>query len=74
MTSFFSWGIIRAITHDIEHVERNFQVVTYCTICTGHIQQNNHEVIKVEVTMTKQNFEKFLNPNNQPKRNYLVTF
>ena len=26
------------------------------TICTGHIQHNNHDVIIVEVTMTRQDF------------------
>ena len=55
VTSFFPWKIIRAITHEIEHVEKSFQVVTYNTICTGH-------VIIVEVAMTRQNFQKLLNP------------
>ena len=62
MTSFFPWKIIRAITHEIEHVEKSFQVVTYSTICTGHIQHNNDDVIKVEVTMTRRNFQKLPNP------------
>ena len=62
MTSFFPWKIIRAIiTHEIEHVEKSFQVVTYSTICTGHVQRNNHDVIIVEVTMTRQKFQKLLN-------------
>ena len=54
MTSFVPWKIIRAITHEIEHVEKSFQVVTCSTICTGHIQNNNHDVIIVEVTMIDQ--------------------
>ena len=62
VTSFFPWKIIRAITHEIEHVEKSFQVVTYSTVCIGHIQHNNHDVIKVEVMMTRQNFQKLLNP------------
>ena len=39
VTSFFLWKIICAITQsqDIDHVEQNFQVVTYSTICTGYI-------------------------------------
>ena len=61
MTSFFPWKIIRVITHEIEHVEKNFQVVTYSTIGTGHIQHNNHDVIIVEVTMANI-FQKLLNP------------
>ena len=28
--------IIFAITQDIEHVEQNFQVVTYSIVCIGH--------------------------------------
>ena len=40
----------------------SFQVVTYSTICTGHIQHNNNDIIMVEVTMTRQNFQKLLNP------------
>ena len=44
VASFFLWKVIRAITHDIGHVEQNFQVVTYSTICTGQIQHNNHDV------------------------------
>ena len=62
VTSFLLWKIIRAITQNIEHVEQNFQVVTYSTICTGHIYDNNHDVITVEVTMTKRKFQKLLNP------------
>ena len=58
MTSFFPWKIIRAITHEIEHVEKSFEVVTYSTIYIGHTQHNNHDVIIVEVTMTRQNFQK----------------
>ena len=61
VTSFFPWKIIRAITHEIEHVERSSQVVTYSTICTGHIQHNNDDVIIVKVTMTRQKFQKLLN-------------
>ena len=61
VTSFFPWKIIRAITHEIEHVEKRFQVVIYSTICTEHIQHNNHDVTIVEVTMTRQNFQKLLN-------------
>ena len=53
VTSFFLWKVIRAITRDIEHVEQNFKVVTCSTICTGHIHYSKHDVIKVEVTMTK---------------------
>ena len=53
---------IRAITHEIEHVEKSFQVVAYSIIYIGHIQHNNNDVIIVEVTMTRQKFEKFLNP------------
>ena len=37
VTSFFLWKIIRIITQNIEHVEKNFQVVTYSTICGGHM-------------------------------------
>ena len=62
MTSFFPWKIILVITHEIEHVEKNLQVVTYSTICTGHIQHNNHDVTIVEVTMTRQIFQKLQNP------------
>ena len=51
-----------AITHEIEHVEKSIQAVTYSTICTGHIQHNNDDVIIVEVTMTRQNFQKLRNP------------
>ena len=59
MTLFFSWKIIRAITHEIEHVEKSFQVVTYSTLLYWtHIQHNNHDVIIVEVTMI---FQKFIN-------------
>ena len=54
-TSFFQ--IICAITHEIEHEEKSFQLVTYSTICTGHIQHNNDDVIIVEVTMTRQKFK-----------------
>ena len=52
----------RAITDEIEHVEKSFQVVTYSTICTEHIQHNNDDVIIVEVSMTRQKFQKLLNP------------
>ena len=38
VTSFFPWKIIRAITHEIEYVEKILQVVTYSTICTEHMQ------------------------------------
>ena len=63
LTSFFPWKIIRAITHEIEHVEKSFQVVTCSTICTEHIQHNNEDIIIVEVTMTRQKFQKkMLNP------------
>ena len=62
VTSFFLRKIIRVITQDIENVEQNFQVVTYSTVCTGHIQHDNDDVIIVEVTMTRQIFEKLLNP------------
>ena len=62
MTSFFPWKIICAITHEIEHVEKSFQVVTYSLICTGHKQHNNHDVIIVQVTMARQNFQKLPNP------------
>ena len=37
MTSFFLWKIIRVLTQNIDHVEHSFRVVTYSTICTGHI-------------------------------------
>ena len=52
VTSLFPRKIIRAITHEIEHVEKNFQVVAYSTICIGHIQHNNDDVIIMEVTIT----------------------
>ena len=71
VTSFFPWKIIRAITHEIEHVEKSFQAVTYNTICTGHIQHNNHDVTIVEVTMTRQNFQKLLNPEINHNRGVL---
>ena len=45
VTSFFSWKILRAITHEIEHVEKSFQAATYSTICTGHIKHNNHDSV-----------------------------
>ena len=64
VTSFFPWKIIRAITHEIEHVEKSFQVVTYSTICTGHIEQHNNDVIMVEVTMTRQKFQKMAKSRN----------
>ena len=35
--------------------------VTYSTICTGHIQHNNHDVTIVEVTMTRNFFQNLLN-------------
>ena len=62
--SFFLWKMIRAITHEVEHVERRSQVVTYSTICIEHIQHNNDDVISMEVTMTSQNFQKLLNSGN----------
>ena len=37
-------------------------MVTYSTICTVHIQHNIHDVTIVEVTMTRQKFQKLLNP------------
>ena len=61
MTSFFLLKIIRVITRNIDNIEQNFQVLTYSTVCTGHIQHNNDEVIIVEVTMTRQKFQKLLN-------------
>ena len=61
MTSFFSWKIIRAIIHEIEHVEKSFQVLTYFTICTEHIQHNNDDIVIVEVMMIGQKFQKLLN-------------
>ena len=42
--------IIRTITHEVERVEKSFQVVTYNTICAEHIQHNNHDLIIVKVT------------------------
>ena len=45
--SYLLLKIICSITQDIEHVEQNFQVVTYSIIYTGHIQNNHHEVINV---------------------------
>ena len=54
VTSFFPWKIIRAITHEIDHVEKSFQVVIS--------QYNNHGVIILEVTMTRQIFQKLINP------------
>ena len=62
VTSFYPWKINHAINHEIEHVEKSFQVVTYNTICTGHIQHNNHDVTIVEVTMTREKIQKLLNP------------
>ena len=61
MTSFFPWKIILAITDEIEHIVKSFQVVTYSTICSGHIQHTNYDVTIVEVTMTRQKFQKLLN-------------
>ena len=58
----FSMEDYPCITHEIEHVEKIFKPVTYSTICPGHIQHNNHDVTIVEVTMTKQKFQKLLNP------------
>ena len=40
----------------------NFQVSTYSTICTGHIQHNNDDVIIAEVMTTRQKFIKLLSP------------
>ena len=37
-------------------------MVTYSTICTRHIEHNNNDVIIVEVKITRQNFQKVLNP------------
>ena len=48
----------RAVTHEIEHVEKSSQVVTYGTIYTGHIQHNNDDVIILEVTMTRHKFQR----------------
>ena len=48
--------------NEIEHVEKSFQVVTYSTICIGLIEYNNHDVITVEVTMKRQNFQILINP------------
>ena len=45
----------------------SFQVVTYSTICIGQIQHSNHEVTRVEVTITRQNFQKLLNPEINQK-------
>ena len=45
MTSFFPWKIIRAITHEIEHVEKSG---IYSTICTEHIQHNNDDKTKIQ--------------------------
>ena len=42
------------------------QVATNSTICIGHIQNNNHDVIEVEVKMTKQKFQKLLIPKIHP--------
>ena len=53
--TFFPWKIIRATTHEIQHAEKSFQVATYSTICIGQMQHNDHDVIIVEVTMTRQN-------------------
>ena len=52
----FPMEIIRAINHEIEHVEKSILVVTYSTICTEHQQHKNRDVIIVEVAMTRQNF------------------
>ena len=41
---------------------QNFQMVTSSKFCTGHIQHNKNHVIIVEVTVTRQNFQKLLNP------------
>ena len=59
VTPFFPWKIIRAIIHEIEHVKKGFPVVTYSTIYIGHIQHNDDAII-VEVTMTRQKFQKLL--------------
>ena len=59
--SFYLYKVIRAIIQDIEHVEQNFKVITCCTISTGHIYYNKHDGIKVEMTMTKQKFQKMPN-------------
>ena len=50
----FLWKIICAITRNIEYMEENFQG---SNICPGHIHHNNHDVIIVEATMTKQKFQ-----------------
>ena len=50
---------------EIEHAEKSFQEVTYSTICTGHKQHNNNnDVIIVEVTMTRQKFQKIAKSGN----------
>ena len=49
------------MTHDIEHVEKSIQVVTYNTICSGHIN-DNHDVNMVEVLMIRKFSQKLLNP------------
>ena len=58
----FPWKIICAITNEIKHVEKSFKMVTKNTICTEHIQHSNHDIIIVEVTMARGNFQKLLNP------------
>ena len=44
-TSLFLWKIILAMTYKIEHVEKSFQVVTYSTICSGHIEHSDYDII-----------------------------
>ena len=46
------------------YVEQNFQVVTYNTVCTGHIYHDNHDVNIVEEMMTKQKYQKPTKPGN----------
>ena len=46
------------ILYMYNRVQKSFQVVTYRTICTGHKQHNNHDIIIVKATMTRQNSQK----------------
>ena len=50
------------LTQDIEHGEHSLQVVTYGTVCSGYIEHKYDNVMIVEVPMTRQNFQKLLNP------------
>ena len=74
MMSFLLCKVIRAITLDMEHVEQNYKVVICSTICFGHIYYDEHDVIKVEVTMTKQKFLKLLNLEINPNESVLWHF